>query len=78
MLHLPWFKLKGMVFLPASKVGWLISVCAVAYSVYVFFDIDRGSHSNIDTMTNFAYYLIFILAAYNVIAFFTCRPVESE
>lgn len=78
MLNLPWFRLKGMIFLPASKAGWLIVVCAVSYAVYAFFDVDRSSHSASDTLINFAYYLIFILAAYNVIAFFTCRPVESE
>jgi hypothetical protein len=67
-----------MVFLPASVAGWLISVCAAVYSVYVFFDINHSSRSVGDTLSNFAYYLIFILAIYNVIAFFTCKPLESE
>ena len=77
-MNLPWFKLRGMVFLPASIIGWVISAIAIAGSVYLFIDIDRRSHSVSDTLITSVYNLIFISAAYTVIAFFTCKNPELE
>lgn len=75
-MNLPWFKLKGMVFLPKSVIGWAIFLAALAYSVYTFIDIGRASHSMSDALINFMYYLIIILAAYTLIAYFTCAIEE--
>lgn len=75
-MNLRWFKLKGMVFLPASPIGWIISITALAYAIFAFIEIDNCSHSASDTLTSFAFTLIIISAIYTTIAFFTCRPFE--
>jgi hypothetical protein len=77
-MTLSWFRLKGVVFLPVSFAGWLISLVAVAYAVYAFIEIDNHSPSAGDTLVNFIYKLMFILATYTVIAFITCAPPEDN
>jgi membrane protein DedA with SNARE-associated domain len=77
-MNLRWFRLKGMIFLPASLAGWLVSIAALAYAVYAFIDIDSHSHSVSDTLVNFVFILIIVGAVYTVIAYFTCRPMEPE
>ena len=76
-MNLRWFRLKGMVFLPASFIGWIISLASITYAIYAFIDIDRQSHSVSDTLTGFLFILIIISAIYTVIAFLTCREMET-
>ena len=45
-----WFKPAGLLFVPVSAVGWLLSVAATAFCVQVFVAIDRHSHSVSDTL----------------------------
>jgi membrane protein DedA with SNARE-associated domain len=66
-----------MVFLPASFIGWIISLASITYAIYAFIDIDRQSHSVSDTLTGFLFILIIISAIYTVIAFLTCREMET-
>jgi hypothetical protein len=61
-----------MVFLPASFIGWAISLVAIAYAIYAFVAISGSSLSASDTLINFIASLTIITAAYTVIAYFTC------
>ena len=45
-----WFRPAGLVFVPASSVGWLLCGGALAFCVQVFWAIDRHSHSVTDTL----------------------------
>ena len=45
-----WFKKIGWVYIPASAMGFFITVLAVAFCVNVFLAIDRNSHSVSDTL----------------------------
>jgi len=77
-MKLNWFTRKGIIYLPASVIGWVILLAALAYAVYVFIDIDSRSHSNSDTLINFVFNLLIIGLVYTVIACFTeKRPVSS-
>jgi len=70
-MKLNWFTRKGVIYWPASAIGWVILVIAVAYAVYTFIDIDSRSHSGSDTMINFVFNLLLIGLIYTIIAYFT-------
>jgi hypothetical protein len=72
-MKLPWFKQIGIFFIPASIIGWLIALGGLAYAVYTFIDIDSLSHSVSDTLMNFVFRLLIIVAVYSLIANFTSR-----
>jgi hypothetical protein len=72
-MNLPWFKQKGLLFIPVSPVGWLILLAAIFYTVYVFIDIDSRSHSVSDTLMNFVFQLVLILASYSLVGMLTSR-----
>jgi hypothetical protein len=72
-MRLNWFRQDGFIFIPKSVFGWIILILTVAFSVYSFIEIDRRSHSVSDTLMNFAFRLMFIGAAYTIIAFLTSR-----
>ena len=76
-MKLNWFTRKGIIYRPASIVGWLILVIALAYAVYTFITIDSRSHSVSDTMINFVFNVLLIGVIYTVIGYFTeVRRVE--
>jgi len=70
-MKLNWFTRKGIIYRPASIVGWLILAVALAYAVYTFITIDSRSHSVSDTMINFVFNLLLIGLIYTVIGYFT-------
>jgi hypothetical protein len=70
-MRLPWFKRTGLFFIPAGIPGYIITLSAVAYAVYVFIDIDSRSHSVSDTLINFVFNLLLIGLIYTLIAYFT-------
>lgn len=70
-MKLNWFIRKGIFFLPASLIGWLILLVAAAYAVYLFIDIDRRSHSVSDTLINWVFNCLIVMVAYSLIGFFT-------
>lgn len=76
-MNLPWFKRFGIFFLPTTFIGWIILITGLAYSVYVFIDIDSRSHSVSDTLINFVFNLLIIGAVYSLIAFFTSRNTKT-
>ncbi len=78
-MKLNWFTRKGIIYWPASIVGWLIWVITLAYAVYTFIDIDSHSHSVSDTLINFVFNLLLIGLVYTIIAYFTeVRKVGEE
>jgi len=70
-MKFPWFKRIGIVFIPATLIGWIILLLGIAYAVNVFIDIDSRSHSVSDTLMNFVFNLLIIGAVYSLIAFLT-------
>jgi hypothetical protein len=76
-MNLPWFKRIGIIFLPQSIIGWIISLLAIAISVYAFIDIDSRSHSVSDTLINFVFRLLIVFAFYSLIAYLTSRPSKT-
>ncbi len=76
-MKLPFFKRIGLFFVPISFPGWIIFFAGIAYLVYVFLDIDKGSHSVSDTLINFVFNLLIIAAVYSFLAFFTSKPISA-
>lgn len=75
-MNLPWFKRYVLFFVPVSIIGWIILFAGLAYTVYVFIDIDSRSHSISDTLINFVFNLLIIAAIYSAIALLTSRKEE--
>jgi hypothetical protein len=77
-MKLNWFTRKGIIYWPASIVGWFILVITLAYAVYTFIDIDGRSHSVSDTLINFVFNLLLIGLIYTIIAYFTQAGAGEE
>lgn len=45
-----WFKPAGMLFVPASVLGWSIVTVAAFFCAHIFLLVDRHSHSVSDTL----------------------------
>jgi hypothetical protein len=76
-MELKWFKRNGIFFMPASLIGWIILLAGVAYTVYTFIDIDSRSHSVSDTLINFVFRLLIIIAVYSLVAYLTSRSLKK-
>jgi hypothetical protein len=46
----PWFRKKGILFIPISFIGVLLYLFTLAFCLNVFIAIDRNSHSISDTL----------------------------
>jgi hypothetical protein len=77
-MNLPWFRRTGIFFIPVNIIGWIILLAAIAYTVYVFIDIDSRSHSVSDTLMNFAFNLLMIGVIYSLIALLTSRTTRKQ
>lgn len=66
-----WFIRKGILFLPASLMGWVILSLAAMYAVYLFIEIDSRSHSVSDTLMNWVFNCLIISLVYSLIGFLT-------
>jgi len=77
-MKLNWFTRKGIFYLPASIVGWIILISGIIYAVYTFIKIDSTSHSVSDTLINFVFNLLIIGLVYSVIAWFTETRSKTE
>ena len=75
-MNLHWFKRNGIIYVPISKIGWLLLLAGISYAVYIFIDIDSRSHSVSDTLINFVFNLFIIGAVYSFIAFLTSRSLK--
>lgn len=77
-MKLPWFKRNGIIFSPSSIIGWLVLLIGIVYSIYSFIQIDSRSHSVSDTLINFVFKLLIIIAIYSLIAYLTSRdPIKK-
>jgi len=76
-MELNWFKRNGIFFIPTSLAGWIILLAGVAYAVYTFIDIDSRSHSASDTLINFVFRLLIIIAVYSLVAYLTSRSSKK-
>lgn len=45
-----WFKPFGILFLPDSVIGWLITLAVLVFCAQVFWFVDIHSHSVSDTL----------------------------
>ncbi|HMU43193.1 MAG TPA: hypothetical protein PKA80_07825 [Ignavibacteriaceae bacterium] len=72
-MKINWFVRKGILFLPSSLVGWIISIAAIGVCVYLFIDIDSRSHSVSDTLINFVFNALLVAVVYSIIGFITSR-----
>jgi hypothetical protein len=45
-----WFKPAGLLFVPATTMGWLLCIGALGFCANTFLAIDRHSHSVSDTL----------------------------
>lgn len=70
-MKLNWFIRRGIFYLPASIIGWIILTAAAAFAIYTFIDINNHSHSVSDVMINFVFNLLVIGLVYTVIGYFT-------
>lgn len=78
-MKLPWFKRNGIIFPPSSIIGWIILLFGIFYSIYSFIQIDSRSHSVSDTLINFVFTLLIIIAMYSLIAYLTSRdPIKND
>ena len=76
-MKIHWFKRIGIFFIPTSIIGWILLLCGLAYSVYMFIVIDGKSHSVSDTLINFVYNLLIIGSLYSLIAYLTSRNSKT-
>jgi hypothetical protein len=72
------FRRKGIFFIPASVIGWLLLAIAAVYAVYLFIDIDRRSHSVSDTLINWVFKCLLIGIVYSVIGALTQEKESKE
>ncbi len=73
-MKLDWFRRSGIMFIPVSVTGGIISGAGIAYAIYSFIDIDSRSHSVSDTLMNFVFRLVIIYAVYSIIGYLASRP----
>ena len=69
----PFFRREGFYIWPVNFIGWLLILAMVAYSIYVFIEIDKKSHSVSDTLINFVFNLAINCVALYIIAFITSK-----
>ena len=69
----PWFKRKGLLFIPISTVGWLLLIVLIAYWIYTFIGVDMRTQSFTDTLVNFAFNALFGAFVYSIIAYYSSR-----
>ena len=72
-MKFPWFKRHGMFYIPVSVTGWICLLAGLTFGVYAFINIDSSSHSGSDTLINFVFVMLGIVAVYSLIAFATSR-----
>ena len=72
-MKIPWFRRNGIFFIPISIIGWLLLSGGLAFAVYIFIHIDSRSHSASDTLRNFIFNFLIIVAVYSLIAYITSR-----
>lgn len=60
---MPWFARFGLIYRPASIIGWLATLLAAAFCIHIFLFVDGRSHSVSDTLYGiFPYWVPAVLA----------------
>ena len=79
-MKLKWFIRKGIFYIPASVIGWVIFAIGVISLIYIFMQIDSQSHSVSDTLINFVFNALIIGLCYTLVAWFTAKKefIEEE
>ena len=67
---------REFFFSPTRSVGWAIFMAAIAYTIYLFIDIDSRSHSVSDTLINWEFNCLILAVGYSLIGFFTEKKNE--
>ena len=76
-MKLNWFKKAGIIYLPNSAMGWLITFACLVCAIYNFIAIDRLSHSVSDTLINFVFRLLIIFAVYTLFGYLTSSDTKE-
>ena len=65
----PYFIRKGIIYQPASTIGWVVLFACGVYGVYAFVDIDSTSHSVSDTLINWVFTMAMLTIGYTIFAY---------
>lgn len=68
-MNTPWFKRRGLLYIPISGGGWSVLVIAMLSAIYKFISIDKNSHSVSDTLIGFGMYFVLIVAIYTSVGY---------
>ena len=68
-----WFKELGLLYIPVSLVGWIVTIMAFAFCAQVFLFVDSKSHSVADTLYGVFPYIVPTLVGLYVLALRTSR-----
>jgi hypothetical protein len=78
-MDIAWFEKRRWVYRPIDPVGWLIALLTAAACVWVFWAVDRKSHSVSDTLIGAFPYVISFLVVFGWVAANTCRaPAPND
>ena len=67
-----WFRELGLLYVPTSVFGWVLSVLTLAFCAHIFVFVDSRSHSVTDTL-----YGIFAYVAPALLALYVCAMRTS-
>lgn len=73
----PWFKSRGVLYLPNARMGWVFLILLFIYWVYTFIGVDMRSHSLVDTLINFAFNALFGLFVYQLVGYMSVREFKK-
>lgn len=73
-----WFKQIGLLYVPTSVLGWVVSTLTLAFCVHIFAFVDSRSHSAADTLYGIFPYVAPALLALYVCAMRTSTPRSAS
>lgn len=72
----PWFRAWGLIYLPVSWQGVVVTALLLAFWVNTFLAVDRHSHSASDTLYGIFPFYVCSLVVAGWIAYKTRRPTQ--
>jgi hypothetical protein len=73
-----WFEKWGWTYRPIDVAGWLVAALTLAACAWVFWAVDRKSHSVSDTLIGVFPYVVSFLVVFGWVASNTCRAPARE
>ena len=67
------FKEWGILYRPASVLGWLLTALALAFCVHIFLFVDHRSHSVTDTLYGIFPYVVPTFLGWYLLAMRICE-----